>query len=114
MSALSLNARNREILVSNEELTIFFHAAEREAAHLAIRRALQSMFPAAAQDFDEVYCNLISASELTDEGRSERSPSKPSLFILGEERLPKLVGKPAMPSERPVALHLRRRAIARV
>ena len=47
-------------------------AGGRDAAHLAIKRALQPMFPAAYQDLDEAYYNLSSALDLVREGLSER------------------------------------------
>jgi hypothetical protein len=58
--------------VASADVTIFVRAGGRDAAHLAIRRALHSMFPAAYQDLDEAYHNLSSALELVAEGVSER------------------------------------------
>ncbi|WMD24013.1 hypothetical protein RAS12_30745 (plasmid) [Achromobacter seleniivolatilans] len=58
--------------IVSEAFTIFVHAGGRDAAHLAIQRALHSMFPAAYQELDEAYCNLSSAGELVAEGLSER------------------------------------------
>lgn len=58
--------------VARDELTIFVHAGGRDAAHLAIKRALHAMFPAAYQDLDDAYYNLSSAPELVAEGLSER------------------------------------------
>lgn len=56
----------------SDPFTIFVRAAGRDAAHLAIRRALQAMFPAAFQELDQAYSNLSSALELVAEGASER------------------------------------------
>lgn len=58
--------------VASDEFTIFVRAGGRDAAHLAVKRALHSMFPAAYQDLDEAYENLSSAPELVREGVSER------------------------------------------
>lgn len=58
--------------VASDELTIFVRAGGRDAAHLAVKRALHAMFPAAYQDLDEAYENLSSAPELVREGVSER------------------------------------------
>ena len=52
--------------------TIFVRAGGRDAAHLAIQRALHAMFPAAYQELDQAYCNLCSAFELVTDGLSER------------------------------------------
>lgn len=57
---------------AGNELTIFVRAGGRDAAHLAIKRAVQAMFPAAYQDLDEAYYNLSSALDLLREGLSER------------------------------------------
>lgn len=66
---------------TSDELTIFVRAGGRDAAHLAIKRALHAMFPAAHQDLDEAYYNLISAPELVREGLSERHVDR--LFEVG-------------------------------
>ncbi|MFJ3463487.1 hypothetical protein [Achromobacter spanius] len=58
--------------VASDELTIFVRAGGRDAAHLAVKRALHAMFPAAYQYLDEAYGNLSSAPELVREGVSER------------------------------------------
>lgn len=58
--------------VGCEPFTIFVRADGRDAAHLAIKRALHAMFPAAYQELDEAYGNLTSARELVAEGLSER------------------------------------------
>ncbi|CAB3920209.1 Uncharacterised protein [Achromobacter xylosoxidans] len=58
--------------VGCEPFTIFVRAAGRDAAHLAIRRALQAMFPAAFQELDQAYDSLSSAPELVDQGLSAR------------------------------------------
>lgn len=58
--------------ICREAFTIFVRADGRDAAHLAIQRALQSMVPAAYQELDGAYCNLSSALELVEEGLSER------------------------------------------
>jgi len=58
--------------VASDEYTIFVRAGGRDAAHLAVKRALHAMFPAAYQDLDEAYENLSSAPELVREGVSER------------------------------------------
>lgn len=58
--------------ICREAFTIFVRADGRDAAHLAIQRALQAMFPAAYQELDGAYCNLSSALELVEEGLSER------------------------------------------
>lgn len=58
--------------VASDELTIFVRAGGRDAAHLAIKRVLHAMFPAAYQDLDDAYYNLRSAPELVAEGLSER------------------------------------------
>ncbi len=58
--------------VASDELTIFVRAGGRDAAHLAVKRALHAMFPAVYQDLGEAYENLSSAPELVREGVSER------------------------------------------
>ena len=58
--------------VGCEPFTIFVRADGRDAAHLAIKRALHAMFPAAYQELDQAYGNLSSALELVADGLSER------------------------------------------
>jgi hypothetical protein len=55
-----------------EEFTIFVRGADRDDAHLAIRNALNSMFPSAAPHLDNDYYNLTPARDLVREGVSER------------------------------------------
>ena len=55
-----------------EEFTIFVRGADRDDAHLAIRNALNSMFPSAAPHLDNDYYNLTSARDLVQVGVSER------------------------------------------
>lgn len=55
-----------------EEFTIFVRGADRDDAHLAIRNALNSMFPSAAPHLDNDYYNLTSARDLLQVGVSER------------------------------------------
>lgn len=62
--------------LASEEFTIFVHAADRDAAHLAIRSALNAMFPSAAPHLDEDYYNLTSAADMISLGVSEAEVSR--------------------------------------
>lgn len=55
-----------------QEFTIFVRGADADDAHLAIRNALNSMFPSAAPHLDNDYYNLTSARDLVSAGVSER------------------------------------------
>lgn len=57
--------------VASDELTIFVRAGGRDAALLAVKRALHAIFPAGHQGLDETYENLSSAPELVREGRAQ-------------------------------------------